>query len=273
MHLTRREVGAGQLRDKVAERGVGWAGALGALRVRAALVRRLALHLAQGPERVGERAAVVPDGEADGLERLGEPLALVANLRGVVNARLDAQEGDVAGREGPLGEELDRLGAGEPVEELAGAGPRAQERVDLEGDDGPRVEPQRARVLGEVGQEVLRVEEAHHGDARGHVDAVHVVAVDEGVEGLAGLPATGTGRLRRDLLRGRGRRRARVRDGEGGSSRRGGAWWAQRAVVRATGRMVHAGPVLRRGHAVDIERKFLYSAHRCSLWIMYESIP
>lgn len=148
---------------------------------------------------------------------------------------MDAQEGHVARRERPLGQELDGLGAGEPVEEEAGSRPRAQERVDLEGDHGPGVEPQRARVLGEVGQQVAGVEEAHHGHASGHVHGVHVVAVDEGVEGTAGRGGLGRGLL------GRGRG-AEVGDGQRGPTGRGGARRGHRTVAGCG--VVQAGSVL-----------------------------
>jgi len=55
----------------------------------------------------------------------------------------------------------------------------------LEGDDGPRVEAEGARVLAEVAEHVARRQELDHGDARGHVDGVHVVAVHERAEGVA----------------------------------------------------------------------------------------
>ena len=58
------------------------------------------------------------------------------------------------------------LRPGELVEERAGGRPGAQERVDLEGHHRPRVQTQRARVLGEISQQVLRAEEPNLPDRR-----------------------------------------------------------------------------------------------------------
>lgn len=91
----------------------------------------------------------------DGLERLREPLGLVADLRRVEDAGVHAQEGHVARRQRPLGQEFDGLGAREAAQEVGVARPRTQEAVDLKGDHGPRVQPQRPCVLRKVGQQVL----------------------------------------------------------------------------------------------------------------------
>lgn len=141
-------------------------------------------HRLQG---VRQRATGVPNGKIDRLEVGRVPARLVADLRGVEHPGLHPQEGHVARCEGPLGQELDRLRAREFVEEAALPGPRAEKRVDLKGHHRPRVEPQGARVFGEIGQQILRVEEPHHGDPRGDVHRVHVVPVDEGIEGRRAL--------------------------------------------------------------------------------------
>lgn len=57
----------------------------------------------------GERRVVVPDLENEGLQLVLEPLALVADERGVADARLDPQEGDVRRVEAPLGQVLHGL--------------------------------------------------------------------------------------------------------------------------------------------------------------------
>ena len=74
------------------------------------------------------------------------------------------------------------LSARKLVKERAGSGSRPEETVDLKGNDGPRVEAEGAGVLGKVGQQVVRVEEADHGDPGGDIDGINIVAVDEGTE-------------------------------------------------------------------------------------------
>lgn len=76
------------------------------------------------------------------------------------------------------------LCAGKFVQKRSCPRPRPKETVYLKGDDRSRVEPQRASVFGKVGQQVMRVEEAHHGHTRSNVHRVDVVAVDEGAEAV-----------------------------------------------------------------------------------------
>ena len=123
--------------------------------------------------------------ELHGLQVAAVPLGLVADERRIEHARLNAQVGDIGGRERPLGEELDRLGLGQPNDEVRLGRPRAYEAVVLEGDHRTRIEAQSARVLAEVGQAVLGGEKLDHGDARGDVHGVDVVAVYERIERLA----------------------------------------------------------------------------------------
>lgn len=132
-----------------------------------------------------QRRLVLVGLELNGRQVAAVPFRLVADERRIEYARLNAQIGHIRGTQRPLGKELDRLGLGQLDDERRLDGSRSNEAVVLEGDDGPRVQAESARVLVEVAQNVARVEELNHGDARRHVDRVHVVAVNERVERLA----------------------------------------------------------------------------------------
>lgn len=176
-------------------------------------------HRLQG---VRQGATGVPNGKVNRFEICRIPARLVADLRGIEHSSLHPEEGHVARREGPFGQELDRLSARELVEETALPGPRAEERVDLEGDHRPGIEAQGARVFGKVGQQILRIEESHYGDSRSNVHRVHVVSVDERIEGRrtlsghlqwmrAGCRPGSSNRLRHRRPTRRTRRRAHAR--------------------------------------------------------------
>ena len=63
-------------------------------------------------------------------------------------------------------------------------GSRLKKRVHLKGHYRAREQSDGPRVLIEVGQNAGAVEEAHHGHSSGHIHAIDVIAVDQGVEGL-----------------------------------------------------------------------------------------
>ncbi len=97
------------------------------------------------------------------------PFWLVADGLWVEDVGLDPLEGEVGGRQRPLRQALDGLRLRELRREgrgrVEGRRPararraRPQERVYLEGHDRPREQPQRARVLAEVRQQVAGGEE------------------------------------------------------------------------------------------------------------------
>ena len=67
------------------------------------------------------------------------------------------------------------LSSSEHVEERSGLGPGPEERVYLEGHHGAGVESQGPSVLREVGQQVLGVVEANHGNPRSHINRINIV--------------------------------------------------------------------------------------------------
>lgn len=138
--------------------------------------------LLHGLQSVRQRATGVPDRKINGLEARSVPLWFVPDLRRVEHPGLHPEERHVARSQGPFGQKFHRLRSGEFIQEMTGARPGPKERVDLKGHHRPRVQPQSPGVLGEVGEQVLGVEETHHGDPGGDVHRVHVVAVDERIE-------------------------------------------------------------------------------------------
>lgn len=74
------------------------------------------------------------------------------------------------------------MSSSEFVEEVASPGSGSEKGVDLEGDDWPRIETEGPCMLGEVCQEILGVEEAHHCYSSCDVHGIDVVPVNEGIE-------------------------------------------------------------------------------------------
>ena len=65
------------------------------------------------------------------------------------------------------------------MKERSGPGSGSQEAVDLESNDRSRIESQGPGMLGEIGQQIVRIEEAHHGHPSGYIHRIDIVAVDE----------------------------------------------------------------------------------------------
>lgn len=113
------------------------------------------------PVKVERAVFIAAHVEFDGLKRTHKPFGLVTDQRGVKNAGLNALVHVVVRIKRPFSEILHSLGARKPLDEEILGRPRLQKAVILESHDWPRIEPQVACVVTEVGKHVRWIQVAN----------------------------------------------------------------------------------------------------------------
>lgn len=68
------------------------------------------------------------------------------------------------------------------MEIRSSSGSRPEKTVDLESHNGSWIQSKCPSVFGEIGQQILRVEETDHGHSSGNIDRIDIVAINEWTE-------------------------------------------------------------------------------------------